>query len=62
MDICTGGVIQKYATVISDQQYAALTRSPDFVAIKQLLGDYLALQSTTQLKPPARLIQRSYFA
>lgn len=49
--------LQKYATVASDQQYAALARSPDFVAIHQLLGEFLALQSTTQLKlppPPSR--------
>jgi len=52
--------LQQYAVVASDQQYAALSQSPDFVAAYQLLRDYVSLQgaqSATRLTlppPPSR--------
>jgi lipid-binding SYLF domain-containing protein len=52
--------LQHYATVASDQQYAALAQSPEFAATYQLFREYVTLQasqSATKLTlppPPSR--------
>lgn len=52
--------LQQYAIVASDQQYAALAQSPEFVATYQLFQEFVALQasqSATKLTlppPPSR--------